>query len=906
MADKQSPKHSRWVVRFSDGDETMRDLLGGKGAGLAGMTRSGLPVPPGFVITTEACRAYTADEKHFPDGLWEEALAAVNEVEKATGKTFGGLDDPLLFSVRSGAAVTMPGMMDTILNLGLNEKSVTGLASLTGDDLFAWDAYLRFLAMFGEIVFDVPSERFAMLSEVARSHRRGDALDVLTLRDLVVKVDGVILGHARRSVPYDAEQQLRLAIAAVFDSWMNDRAIEYRKVNGIPDHLGTAVTVQSMVFGNASTDSGTGVAFTRNPTTGAPELYGEYLADAQGEDVVAGIRTPQPISALTDAMPNVYAQLRDIATRLERHYRDMQDLEYTIERGQLWMLQTRKGKRSGRAAIRIAADFVQEGLLTKQEALTRVVPSDIEQLLHPVIAEAADVTVLATGLPASPGAAAGRVVFEAADAQELAGSGEPVILVRRETSPDDFAGMVAAEAVVTGRGGVTSHAAVVARGMGKCCVVGAGAIEVNYDQQLFTVDGRQVSKGEWITVDGNTGQILLGEVPTVEPKLDEYFTTLMGWTDEFRRLGVRANADTPEDATLAKQLGAEGIGLCRTEHMFFGEDRIRAMRQMIMAPNAVARSEALAELEPSQAADFEGIFRAMEGYPVTIRLLDPPLHEFLPNHEGTVLRITDLKLQLREASELRQIDRLLEEINERQGILVQIERLAEANPMLGHRGCRLGVVYPEITEMQARAIFTAAARCAQDGVTVLPEVMVPLVAYSTEFEAQERIVREVARKVMGEYGIDFEYQVGTMIELPRATLAAGKIAEHADFFSFGTNDLTQSTIGLSRDDAGRFLPGYVARGLIPADPFQTLDLDGVGELIAMGLQRGRSTKPDLKVGICGEHAGDPASIAFCHDIGLDYVSCSPYRVPVARLAAAQAATVEVSDEHPRVLVRRDA
>ena len=611
MADKQSPKHSRWVVRFSDGDETMRDLLGGKGAGLAGMTRSGLPVPPGFVITTEACRAYTADEKHFPDGLWEEALAAVNEVEKATGKTFGGLDDPLLFSVRSGAAVTMPGMMDTILNLGLNEKSVAGLASLTGDDLLAWDAYLRFLAMFGEIVFDVPSERFAMLSEVARSHRRGDALDVLTLRDLVVKVDGVILGHARRSVPYDAEQQLRLAIAAVFDSWMNDRAIEYRKVNGIPDHLGTAVTVQSMVFGNASTESGTGVAFTRNPTTGAPELYGEYLADAQGEDVVAGIRTPQPISALTDAMPNVYAQLRDIATRLERHYRDMQDLEYTIERGQLWMLQTRKGKRSGRAAIRIAADFVQEGLLTKQEALTRVVPSDIEQLLHPVIAEAADVTVLATGLPASPGAAAGRVVFEAADAQELAGSGEPVILVRRETSPDDFAGMVAAEAVVTGRGGVTSHAAVVARGMGKCCVVGAGAIEVNYDQQLFTVDGRQVSKGEWITVDGNTGQILLGEVPTVEPKLDEYFTTLMGWTDDFRRLGVRANADTPEDATLAKQLGAEGIGLCRTEHMFFGEDRIRAMRQMIMAPNAVARSEALAELEPSQAADFEGIFRAM-------------------------------------------------------------------------------------------------------------------------------------------------------------------------------------------------------------------------------------------------------------------------------------------------------
>jgi pyruvate,orthophosphate dikinase len=878
----------RYVFPFSEGSDAMRSLLGGKGAGLAEMTTAGLPVPPGFTITTDACRAYYENHLTVPQDLWQQTDVAIKQVEEVTGKDFGGPTNPLLFSVRSGAAVSMPGMMDTILNLGLNDETVVALATLTGDEDFAMDSYRRFVQMFGEIVFGVPRDLLQSVVNAATNHSSPDVprLGVDETRSLVRRMKDLISGHAGAAVPDDPEEQLRMAVAAVFNSWTNRRAIDYRRLNDIPEDVYTAVNVQAMVFGNTGENSGTGVAFTRDPTSGEPTIYGEFLADAQGEDLVAGARTPEPIASLESAMPGVYDQLREIAARLERHYRDMQDIEFTVEDGKLWMLQTRTGKRTGRASIRSAVDMVREDLITQREAVSRVTADRLEELLHPIVIAGPDDEIIATGLPASPGGAAGIVVFDADHAESMTEAGESVILVRHETSPDDFHGMVAAKAIVTSRGGVTSHAAVVARGMGKCCVVGCEDIEVDYAAKLFRVGDRVVSLGEWITVDGTTGQVLAGKVETVEPELDDYYETLMGWADEFRTLHVRANADTPADATAARRFGAEGIGLCRTEHMFFEADRIDAMREMIMAPNAVARAEALAKVEPYQTADFEGIFEAMDGYPVTIRLLDPPLHEFLPRRDETVERITELKLLLGHDQSLESINRLLAEINERETILAQVERLSEVNPMLGHRGCRLGIVYPEITEMQVRAIATAAVRCRERGVEVLPEIMVPLVAFSSEYDHQQEIVRNVVESVLTQHGMRIDYLVGTMIELPRAALTAAAIAEKAEFFSFGTNDLTQSTIGLSRDDSSRFLPGYVQRGLIERDPFQSLDQTGVGELVEIGVARGRSTRPDLKVGVCGEHGGDPASIAFFRRVGLNYVSCSPYRVPVARLAAA--------------------
>ncbi len=881
--------HTKWVYLFDDGQDAGRDLLGGKGAGLAEMTSAGLPVPPGFTITTDACRAYNESNHRFPDQMWEQTMEAMTAVEAATGKTFGGTDHPLLVSVRSGAKISMPGMMDTILNLGLNDESTKALAQATGDAEFAWQARVRFVQMFGDIVFNVPAVRLSEIIETSRRQQAGPKPTVEESMALVDRLQAVIYGYAHQRVPEDPEQQLQLAISAVFNSWTNKRAVDYRRVAGIPENLGTGVNVQAMVFGNTGPSSGTGVAFTRDPATGAPGIFGEYLPDAQGEDVVAGIRTPHPISMLAEEMPGAYDELVEIAGRLETHYREMQDMEFTVENGRFWMLQTRTGKRTGRAAVRIAVDMATDGLITIEEALERVDGSQIEQLLHPVVAPESDAPVLAEGLPASPGAAAGIVVLDAETAVAMLDEGKPVVLVRHETSPDDFAGMVASQAIVTARGGVTSHAAVVARGIGKCCVVGCADLSIDETRKVIRAGGREVAVGEWITVDGTTGQILVGEVDTIEPELDDAYYSLMQWADDHRRLKVRANADTPIDAAKARELGAEGIGLCRTEHMFFEGARIDTVREMIMAPNNVARAEALAKLEPLQVQDFIGIFEAMDGYPVTIRLLDPPLHEFLPRYEETALKITDLKLQLSRAENLQRVDAMLEEIHALEATLRQVNRLSEQNPMLGHRGVRLGIAYPQITEMQARAIFTAAARCTERGITVLPEIMIPLVAFAPEFDHQADIVRSVGREILGQHGLHVDYSVGTMIELPRAALTAHEIAKGADFFSFGTNDLTQSTCGLSRDDAPRFLGEYVQEGVIPADPFQTIDVDGVGQLVRMGTERGRAAKPEIKVGVCGEHGGDPASIQFFNSLGLDYVSCSPYRVPVARLASARAA-----------------
>ncbi|MDQ2784885.1 MAG: pyruvate, phosphate dikinase [Chloroflexota bacterium] len=866
---------TRWVYLFRDGDAGQRDLLGGKGANLAEMTNAGLPVPPGFTITTEACNAYFAVGGTLPDGLWEQTLDGLKEVERQMGRTFGGDANPLLVSVRSGAKFSMPGMMDTILNLGLSPTSLAGLIAETGDPRFAYDCMRRLIQMFGKVVLDVDSEQFEdALDRVKRrlnvssdTEIPADALKALAdeFRAIVRKESGV-------DFPDDPLDQLKMAIEAVFRSWNNQRAIRYRRQNNIPDDLGTAVNVQSMVYGNLGDDCATGVCFTRNPNTGAPGLFGEYLPNAQGEDVVAGVRTPKPVREMGDdpALREAFTQLVGIAERLERHYRDMQDLEFTIQHHELFMLQTRNGKRTGAAAVKIAVDLANEGLISEREAVRRVEPAQLDQLLHPTIDPGARVQVLATGLPASPGAATGKVVFDPDEAQRRGQAGEPVILVRIETSPEDFHGMVAAQGVLTARGGMTSHAAVVARGMGKPCVSGCTALQIDYGKGEVHVAEFTFRIGDFITIDGATGNVLLGKVPTVEPTVGGDLATLMGWADTERRLKVRANADTPQDAAAAREFGAEGIGLCRTEHMFFQGNRIDAMRAMILATSLEEREKALAEIEPLQREDFLGIFRAMDGYPVTIRTLDPPLHEFLPN---TPEEQADLAAKL--------------------GIPVQMVRdkvnaLHEANPMLGFRGCRLGIQYPEITRMQARAIIEAALAATQEGIQVEPEIMIPLVSTVEELKRQRALIAETIEAIFAEAGARVPYTIGTMIELPRAALIADEIAAQADFFSFGTNDLTQTTFGLSRDDAGRFLPLYVDRGILPADPFQVLDQEGVGKLVEMGTRLGRQTKPGLKVGICGEHGGEPSSVAFCERIGLDYVSCSPFRVPIARLAAAQA------------------
>ena len=868
----------RWVYYFGQGEaEAGRDQkkkLGGKGANLAEMTRIGIPVPPGFTITADACRHYM-HEGTLPEGLEAEAERNIERVEEAAEKEFGATDtQPLLVSVRSGAAVSMPGMMDTILNLGLNDETVGALARDVDDERFAYDSYRRFIQMYGDVVLRIDHEKFEKRLTAMREERGAEhdtELDADALKALVEQYKSLVESEAGEPFPMDPQEQLWGAVRAVFDSWNNDRAVAYRKHNRIPDEMGTAVTVQTMVYGNMGDDSGTGVAFTRNPSTGENRVFGEFLRNAQGEDVVAGIRTPLPISEMQDVMPGPYEQLQEIQHKLEEHYRDMQDLEFTVERGQLYLLQTRTGKRTAAAAIRIAVEMVDEGLITREEALMRVEPGQLEQQLHPALDPDAETEELTEGLPASPGAAAGRVIFEPEEAVEWAEDGEDVILVRRETSPDDFAGMAAARGIVTSRGGMTSHAAVVARGMGKPCVAGAGGLTLFEEEGYFEARGHRVERGDWVTIDGGTGRLLLGQVPTVEPEISENFQRLMEWADAVRTLRVRTNADTPHDAEQAREFGAEGIGLCRTEHMFVGEERIRAIREMILASMHEQRWSALAKLLPMQRQDFEGIFRVMDGLPVTIRLLDPPLHEFLPHDDNEIQNLAD--------GTRWSVDDVRKEVR----------RHREANPMLGHRGVRLGITVPELTEMQARAIFEAAVNVAAEGVDVRPEIMVPLVSVVEELKNQERIIRRVARQVFEERGREVDYLVGTMIELPRAALGAGEIAEIAEFFSFGTNDLTQTTFGLSRDDAGSFLPAYIEKGILTDDPFQVLDRKAVGRLVAMATQSGRATRERLKVGICGEHGGEPSSVEFFHVAGLDYVSCSPFRVPIARLAAARAA-----------------
>jgi pyruvate,orthophosphate dikinase len=900
----------------SDGNGEMKDLLGGKGAGLAEMTNAGLPVPPGFTITTQACNAYYAGGEQFPEGMWNQVISSLKKVELATGKEFGNLSNPLLVSVRSGAKFSMPGMMDTVLNLGLNDETMQGLSALTSNTRFALDSYRRFIQMFGKIVLGVDGELFEhALDKIKRSiHAKMDTdLKAEHLAEVCREFKKIIRSETGSDFPMDPYQQLEEAIKAVFGSWNGDRAKAYRRREKIPEDLGTAVNIVTMVFGNMGEDSGTGVAFTRNPATGEKKLFGDYLSNAQGEDVVAGIRTPKHIDELKQDMPAIYGQFLEVADRLERHYQDMQDLEFTVERGKLWMLQTRNGKRTGPAGVRIAVEMVKEGLIDERTAVMRIPAGDLDQLLHKMIDPKAKLKVLTKGINASPGAAAGRVVFTPKEAELWKEKGERVILVRRETSPEDVRGMDAAQAILTSTGGPTSHAAVVARGWGKPCIVGAGEVIIDYAKNEFAVHGTRVRRGDWITVDGTSGQVIIGQAPLIDPELGADFHQLMEWADRARTLKVRTNADTPADAAIARTYGAQGIGLCRTEHMFFAGDRIDYVRQMILGSLEYKRLErelialdseldrgaspkkrkelqemrkklkksieepkrlykgGLNELLKLQRKDFEGIFRAMNGFPVTIRTLDPPLHEFLPHSE----------------KETQQLARKLK-VNAK-NLWDKVQSLHEANPMLGHRGCRLGVVFPEITEMQARAIFEAAVNVQKKGGSVIPEVMIPLVSDVNELKLQASLVRKVASEIIEKSGQKIAYLIGTMIELPRAALTADRIAEAAEFFSFGTNDLTQTTFGISRDDSGKFLPFYIENRIFKDDPFQVLDQDGVGQLVQIGTERGRKTRPDLKVGICGEHGGEPSSVHFCHRVGMNYVSCSPYRVPIARLAAAQAA-----------------
>ena len=880
-----------YVYRFgggvSDGGKGDKNLLGGKGANLAEMASIGLPVPPGFTISTEMCTRYYDEGQAFPESLKAEVAAGLAHIEGITGKRFGDAADPLLVSVRSGARVSMPGMMDTVLNLGLNDATVQGLAATSGDARFAWDSYRRFIQMYADVVLELDHGAFEEALETAKEDK-GYFLDTeMTAADwqaLVAEYQAIVADQWGRPFPQDVHDQLWGAVGAVFGSWQSDRAKVYRRLNGIPGDWGTAVNVQAMVFGNMGETSATGVAFTRDPSTGTRAYYGEFLINAQGEDVVAGIRTPQYLTraareaagakplSMEEAMPETFAELARVFDLLETHYRDMQDIEFTVQQGKLWMLQTRSGKRTAAAALKIAVDMAEEGLITRSEAIARVDPAALDQLLHPTLDPKAPRDVLTRGLPASPGAASGVVVFDSEMAERRAGLGDAVILVRVETSPEDIHGMFAARGILTARGGMTSHAAVVARGMGRPCVSGAGTLSIDMAARVMRVAGREVREGETITIDGSSGEVMVGEVPTVRPELAGDFGTLMGWADAVRRLRVRTNAETPHDCRTAREFGAEGIGLCRTEHMFFEASRITAVRQMILADSEAGRRAALAKLLPEQRADFAQIFEVMAGLPCTIRLLDPPLHEFLPHGEAEFADVAAAAGVGVEALKRRAAE------------------LHEFNPMLGHRGCRLGVTYPEIYEMQARAIFEAAIDVAErSGTAPIPEVMIPLVATRRELELMKAVVDEAARTVFAERGRQVEYLVGTMIELPRAAIMAGQIAGEAEFFSFGTNDLTQTTLGVSRDDAGRFLTTYVDKGIYPTDPFVSLDIEGVGALIEMAAERGRAARPGLKLGICGEHGGDPASIGFCEQLRLDYVSASPYRVPIARLAAAQAA-----------------
>jgi pyruvate, orthophosphate dikinase len=873
---------SKFVYLFNEGNSGMKEILGGKGANLAEMTRIGLPVPFGFTISTEACNAYYDAGKTIPAEVQAQVLEALGELEEKTGKKLGNPENPLLVSVRSGAVFSMPGMMDTILNLGMNDETVEGMAKLTNNPRFAYDSYRRFIQMFSDVVLDVDVFFFERLLEETREAKGYNSDPEMSAEDWKEVIQGyknIVTKHTRKPFPQDPKQQLFLSINAVFDSWNNQRAIVYRRLNKIPSHLGTAVNIQSMVFGNMGDDSGTGVAFTRDPSTGEHILYGEYLINAQGEDVVAGIRTPQPIQTLKDEMPAVYQQFVDTCERLEKHYEDMQDIEFTVERGELFILQTRNGKRTAQAAIRIAAELVAEGIIDKKTALLRVDPEQLDQLLHRRIDENFERKQLAKGLPASPGAATGKVVFDADEAELLANDGQKVILVRPETTPDDIHGIIAAQAVVTSRGGMTSHAAVVARGMGKACICGCEAMKIDLHEKLFRVGEAVVNHGDIITIDGGTGEIMLGEIPMIEPELSDEFQLLLSWADEERKMGVRANADNPEDAAKALEFGAGGIGLCRTEHMFMDAARVPIVQKMILAGTFEERNAALDELLPMQQDDFEGILEVMQGLPVTIRLLDPPLHEFLPDKEELLVEITKLQI----------LDPQSKELKEKEALLKKVRQLDEFNPMLGHRGCRLGMIHPEIYEMQARAIFYAVANLADKGIEVQPEIMIPLVGHVNELKEMRELVNAAAESVKEETGKNFEYTVGTMIEIPRAALTADQIAEEADFFSFGTNDLTQTTFGYSRDDAeGKFLQAYIEQKVLPENPFAVLDREGVGKLVETGVNLGRQTKPGLKTGICGEHGGEKSSIEFCYNAGLDYVSCSPYRVPLARLAAAQA------------------
>jgi pyruvate,orthophosphate dikinase len=878
---------TKWVYNFgggvNDGSASLRNLLGGKGANLAEMASIGLPVPPGFTITTEVCTAYYDNKENYPSDLPAQVTEALQRIESSVGRGFGDAEKPLLVSVRSGARVSMPGMMDTVLNLGLNDITVKGLAVGSGDPRFAWDSYRRFIQMYGSVVLGVDHHRFEEIIETAKLE--ADVIEDTALtpehwQTVVEEYKKMVEEEIGKPFPQDPQDQLWGAITAVFGSWMNPRANVYRRLHDIPASWGTAVNVQAMVFGNMGEDCATGVCFTRDPSTGLNEFYGEYLVNAQGEDVVAGIRTPRPLSqvyakpgevSMEAALPDAYAELNKVRDVLEKHYKDMQDIEFTVQQNKLYMLQTRSGKRTAAASLRIAVEMANAGLIDRDTAIMRVNPSSLDQLLHPTLDPKATPKLFAKGLPASPGAASGAVVFSADEAELRSQKGDSVILVRIETSPEDIHGMHAARGILTTRGGMTSHAAVVARGMGRPCVAGAGGISVDYGAQTLSASGITIHAGDIVTLDGATGEVFAGPVKMIEPQLSEDFNTLMQWADETRRLKIRTNAETPLDAETARKFGAEGIGLCRTEHMFFDPARISAVRQMIMANDEAGRRTALAKLLPYQREDFVSLFKIMAGLPVTIRLLDPPLHEFLPHGEAELAEV---------ASALGM---------DANTINARAEELSETNPMLGHRGCRLGVSYPEIYEMQARAIFEAAIEVAKTEAAPVPEIMIPLVGVKRELDITRAQIEKVAKAVFEETGKTIEYSIGTMIELPRAAITADKIAEAADFFSFGTNDLTQTTFGLSRDDAGKFLPHYVEQGILAKDPFVSIDVEGVGALVQIAAEKGRSTKPNLKLGICGEHGGDPASIAFCESVGLDYVSCSPYRVPVARLAAAQAA-----------------